>query len=275
MDGLGDRDCRKASRIFENLDDLSIDFAEYVSEISEISVKERGVFTIAITGGLLINLLRKLCEAPYNKIVDWTKWYVFWADERAVAKNHRDSNYKLTKDEFISQVPILSSHVYSINDTKTVDEAARSYEFTIRQLVKLRTIDVSESNDCPKFDLILLTLGSDGHIASLFPNHPSLEQKEDWVTYITDSPVSPPERITFTLPVINAALNVAIVAVGEDKAEAVKMALEEEEEKGKEGKECLVPAGMVMPYEGKLVWFLDKLAASKLRRCDGDGYDSC
>lgn len=260
MAASGDPKSRRESRIYESLDELATDLAEYIAQLSEISVKERGVFTIALTGGPLISLLGKLCEAPYNKTVDWTKWYVFWADERAVAKNHVDSNYKLTKDGFLSKVSILNSHVHSINDNVTVDEAASEYEFVIRQLVKVRTVDVSESNDCPKFDLILLTMGSDGHVAALFPGHPALEQHDDWVTYITNSPVSPPERITFTLPVINSASNVAIVAVDEDKADAVLHAIDENGTNGLS--ECSVPGKMIQPTEGELVWFLDKAAAS-------------
>ena len=158
-------------------------------------------------------------------------------------------------------MPILNGHVYSINDNATVEEAATDYEFVIRQLVKIRTVGVSESNDCPKFDLILLNIGPDGHVASLFPNHPALELKDDWVTYITDSPEPPPERITFTLPVINSASNIAIVATGEDKAKAVSSAISD----CNEGLGATpVPARMVQPTDGKLVWFLDEAAASSL-----------
>ena len=121
-------------RIHESLDELSTDLAAYVAEISEVSVKERGVFTIALSGGSLIGFMgyyflfyicccycccfcgvlnlvcifmvesRKLCEAPYNKTVDWAKWYIFWADERVVAKSHSDSNYKLAKDALLTKV---------------------------------------------------------------------------------------------------------------------------------------------------------------------------
>ncbi|CAN0896385.1 Probable 6-phosphogluconolactonase 2 [Linum grandiflorum] len=146
------------------------------------------------------------------------------------------------------QVPIVPSHVHSINDSVSAEEAADDYEFAIRQLVK--------TSDCPKFDLILLGMGPDGHVASLFPNHPALGEKDEWVTFITDSPKPPPERITFTLPVINSASNVAIVATGESKADALHLAIE--------GSDGSLPAGMVQPMKGNLVWFLDKPAASKL-----------
>ncbi|KAL5553603.1 hypothetical protein UlMin_041004 [Ulmus minor] len=246
-------------RIHENLDELSTDLAFYIAELSEESVKERGVFSVALSGGSLIGLMGKLCEAPYNKTVDWTKWYVLWADERVVAKNHADSNYKLAKEGLFSKVPIVPSHVHSINDSVSAEEAADEYEFVIRQLVKSRVISVSDISDCPKFDLILLGMGSDGHVASLFPNHPVLDEKNEWVTFITDSPEPPPERITFTLPVINSAANVAVVVTGDSKANAVHLAVDDV------GPECpLVPARMVQSTRGKPVWFLDKLAASKL-----------
>ncbi|KDP41323.1 hypothetical protein JCGZ_15730 [Jatropha curcas] len=246
-------------RIHESLDELGTDLADYIAELSEASVKERGVFAIALSGGSLIGLMGKLCEAPYSKTVDWAKWYIFWADERVVAKNHADSNYKLAKDGFLSKVPIVPSHVHSINDSVSAEEAANEYEFVIRQLVKTRTISVSDISDCPKFDLILLGMGPDGHVASLFPSHSVLDANNEWVTFITDSPKPPPERITFTLPVINSASNVAVVVAGEGKAEAVHMAIDDI------GPDCpLVPARMVQPTKGKLAWFLDMPAASKL-----------
>ncbi|KAJ0818121.1 putative 6-phosphogluconolactonase [Helianthus annuus] len=205
------------------------------------------------------NQNRKLSEAPYKKTIDWSKWYIFWADERVVAKNHVDSNYKLAKDNLLSKLPIVPSHVYSINDSLTAEEAASEYEFVIRQLVKTRVVNVSDISDCPKFDLILLEVGADGHVASLFPNHPVLEEKNEWVTFIANAPKPPPERITLTLPVINSAANVIMVATGGVKAEAVRMAIDDMDP------ECSVlPARMIQPSVGKLVWFLDVEAASKL-----------
>ncbi|KAG2706929.1 hypothetical protein I3760_05G125300 [Carya illinoinensis] len=255
------RDDRGEVRIHESLDELSTNLADYIAELSEASVKERGVFAIALSGGSLLDLIGKLCEAPYNQTVDWAKWYIFWADERVVAKNHTDSNYKQAKDGLLSKVPIVPSHVHSINVSVSAEEAADEYEFSIRQLVKTRVVSVSEIDDCPKFDLILLGMGPDGHITSLFPNNSVLNKRDEWVTFITDSPEPPPERITFTLPVINSAFNVAIVVTGDSKAEAVHLAIDDV------GRDCpSPPARMVQPMRGKLVWFLDKPAASKLDR---------
>ncbi|XP_021756606.1 probable 6-phosphogluconolactonase 2 [Chenopodium quinoa] len=247
-------------RIHESLDDLSTDLVEYISELSDASVKERGVFTIALSGGSLIGLLGKLSEAPYNKTIDWVKWYIFWTDERVVAKSHPDSNYKLAKDGLLTKVPVIPSHVHSINDSLSAEDAASEYEFGIRQLVKTRLISVSDINDCPKFDLILLGMGPDGHVASLFPDHSVLGVKDEWVTFITDCPKPPPERITFTLPVINSASNVAVVVTGGQKAEAVRQAINAADV----GPNSVLPARMVEPTTGKLVWFLDQQAALKL-----------
>ncbi|KAL7148901.1 hypothetical protein ABFS83_05G004200 [Erythranthe nasuta] len=255
----GNKNDGRELRIYENADELSSILADYIAELSEASIKERGVFAIALSGGSLITLMGKLCEAPYSKTVDWAKWYIFWVDERVVSKSHADSNYKLAKDRFLSKVPILHSHVHSINDSVTAEQAAEDYEFVIRQLVKTRVISVSEINDCPKFDLVLLGLGPDGHVASLFPNHPVLQETEQWVTFITDSPKPPPERITFTLPVISSASNVAIVATGGGKAEAVHLAIDEVDPNWPE-----LPARMIRPIYGDLVWFLDFAAASKI-----------
>ncbi|PIA63108.1 hypothetical protein AQUCO_00200851v1 [Aquilegia coerulea] len=250
-------------RIRDNVDDLGIELAEYIAELSEASVKERGVFAIALSGGSLITLLGKLCEAPYKKTVDWAKWYIYWADERVVGKTHSDSNYKLTKDVLLSKMPVIPSHIHSINDSLSAEDAASDYEFDLRQLVKARTVAVSEVNDCPKFDLILLNMGSDGHVASLFPNHMALDEKDDWVTFITDSPEPPPERITFTFPVINSASNVAVLVTGAAKGEALHLAVDDVEPESP-----LIPGRMVHPTYGKLVWFVDTAAASKLEGFD-------
>lgn len=159
----------------------------------------------------------------------------------------------------IFQVPIVPSHAHSINDSVSAEKASEDYEFVIRQLVRTRVISVSDISDCPKFDLILLGMGPDGHVASLFPNHTILEEKEEWVSFLTDSPKPPPERITFTLPVINSASNVAVVVTGSGKSEAVHLAIDDLEPDSP-----LLPARMVQPTKGNLVWFLDKAAASKL-----------
>lgn len=147
--------------------------------------------------------------------------------------------------------------MYAINDALSAEGAADDYELCIRHLVKNAIIATSETSGFPKFDLMLLGMGPDGHVASLFPGHPLVQEKEKWVTFIKDSPKPPPERITFTFPVINSSAHVALVLTGANKAHPVHVALGDGQDSD------VLPVQRVLP-EGELVWFLDRAAASKL-----------
>jgi 6-phosphogluconolactonase len=243
--------------VYDSEEDLAVALAKYTADLSEKVTKERSSFTVVVSGGSLIKNLRKLTEDPYLNSVDWSKWHVFWVDERVVPKDHPDSNYLLAYDGFLSKVPIPPGNVYAINDALSAEAAADDYETCLKQLVKNKIIDQSESTGFPKFDLMLLGMGPDGHVASLFPGHPLCQENKRWVTFITDSPKPPPERITFTFPVINSSANIAFVATGSGKAHPIHAALGDGQ-----GSDPL-PVQMVTP-EGELVWFLDKAAASKL-----------
>lgn len=153
-------------------------------------------------------------------------------------------------------MPILPGNVYAINDALSAEGAADDYETCIKHLVKSNIVASSESG-FPKFDLMLLGMGPDGHVASLFPGHPLVHENKKWVAFIKESPKPPPERITFTFPVINASAHIALVVTGAGKAGAVHSAL------GKSNSPEQLPVEMVSP-EGELTWFLDKGAASKL-----------
>lgn len=154
------------------------------------------------------------------------------------------------------QVPIPAGNVYAINESLSAEAAADDYETCLKHLVKTNILRVSETTGFPKFDLMLLGMGPDGHVASLFPGHGLCNESNKWVVSITDSPKPPSERITFTFPVINSSAHVALVVCGSGKAEAVEAAL-------KKTGNVVPPAGSVSA-EDELVWFLDKPASSKL-----------
>ncbi|RDX82131.1 putative 6-phosphogluconolactonase 4, chloroplastic [Mucuna pruriens] len=236
---------------------LAVSLAKYVADLSNKFIKERGYFAIALSARS-IKYLRKLVEPHYSNTILWSKWHIFWVEEKVVPKNHVDSNYKLAYDGFISKVPIPPHNVNTIDDALPADGAADVYETTLKRLVASNVIAKSFVTGFPKFDLVLLDMGPDGHVASLFPGHPTLNETKKWVTFLKNAPTQPPERITFTLPVINASSNIAMVVTGAGKADAVYSALEEASSDYK------LPAQLVSPKEGELKWFLDKGAASRL-----------
>ncbi|XP_054796280.1 probable 6-phosphogluconolactonase 4, chloroplastic [Prosopis cineraria] len=248
----------KKVEVFEK-DGLAVSLANYIADLSNKFTKEKGSFTVVLSGGTLIDNIRKLVEPPLVNSIDWSKWHVFWLDERVVPKTHEDSNYKLAYDGFLSKVPIPSGNVYAINDTLPAEGAADDYEACLRRLVESNVLAVSSSSGFPKFDLMLLGMGPDGHVASLFPGHPLVRENQRWVTFIKDSPKPPPERITFTFPVINSSDYIAMVvtSTGAGEEHAVHTALRATENSDK------LPVELVSP-EVELKWFLDKEAASKL-----------
>ncbi|XP_061360103.1 probable 6-phosphogluconolactonase 4, chloroplastic [Gastrolobium bilobum] len=251
----------KASMNNKNVDvftkeHLAVSLAKYVADLSNKFIKERGCFTVVLSGGS-VKYLRKLVEPPYYNSIDWSKWHIFWVDERVVPKTHVDSNYKLAYDGFISRVPIPPLNVNTIDDALPADGAADVYETTLRRLVASNVIAKSSVTGLPKFDLVMLDMGPDGHVASLFPGHSAVKETKKWVTYLKNAPKPPPERITFTMPVINSSSNIAMVVTGAGKADAVYSALEKAPGDDK------LPIQLVSP-EGELKWFLDKGAASRL-----------
>ncbi|XP_060203959.1 probable 6-phosphogluconolactonase 4, chloroplastic [Lycium barbarum] len=244
-------------KVFDSEEELAVSLAKYTADLSEKFCKERDAFTVVVSGGSLIKSLRKLVEPPYIDSIDWSKWHVFWVDERVVPKDHTDSNYLLAYDVFLSKIPIPAGHVYAINEALSAEGAADDYETCLKHLVDSDIVDISKESGFPKFDVMLLGMGPDGHVASLFPGHPLVHEKEKWVTFIKDSPKPPSDRITFTFPVINSSANIALVVAGAGKADVVHKTL------GDSDSSDLLPVQMVSP-EGELVWFLDKAAASKL-----------
>uniref|UniRef100_A0ACD5YDF2 Uncharacterized protein n=1 Tax=Avena sativa TaxID=4498 RepID=A0ACD5YDF2_AVESA len=244
---------------FDTEEDVAVSLAKYTAELSAKFVAERGAFTAVLSGGTLIETLRKLAEPPYLETVDWSKWHVFWVDERVVPKDHADSNYKLAYDGLLSKVPIPAGQVYAINDALSAEGAADDYETILRQLVKNGVLAMSAATGFPKFDVMLLGMGPDGHIASLFPGHPLVNEKQKWVTHITDSPKPPPERITFTFPVINSSAYVAMVVIGAGKAGAVQKALSDKKTSD------LLPVEMAVLQDGEFTWFADQEAVSMVR----------
>ena len=229
--------------------------AGYVSRLAAEAAAETGQFTVALSGGSLPKLLAKdLVSQPNRSRINWASWHVFWADERCVPLDHPDSNYVAAKTVLFDQVEIPPDQIYVPNCATDPEAAAVGYEQMIRRVLQ------PKAGHPPRFDLILLGMGEDGHTASLFPDHPLLAEKKRWVVPIYNSPKPPPRRVTLTLPVINNAGHVAFLITGAGKAEVLPRAVT--------GTSPTVPAGLVTPLAGRLDWFVDEAAAANLNPGD-------
>lgn len=231
---------------FESSDKTSAALDQFLEKASSEAITKHGKFTVAFSGGSLPATVCKYLRA--NKSIDFSRWYVFWADERCVPLGHEDSNYRLVKEELLDYVNIPPEQVVAINES-LVDipsKAADDYQLGLGSVF----------NEFPEFDLILLGIGPDGHTCSLFPGFAQIEEKDRWVVHIEDSPKPPSSRITLTLPVLNRARNVAFVAGGKGKQEMVKRIVDDTEEG--------LPAARVVPAKGHVYWFVDDAAAKEL-----------
>ena len=201
-------------------------------------------FKVGLSGGSVVQLL---AQSLPNVNTDWSKWYFFFCDERVVPFDSNDSTYGEYKAKLIGVVPITEDQFVKINPDLSAEEAAKDY---------IKKMSVFFPPDrVPRFDVLLLGLGPDGHTCSLFPGHKLLNETSLWVCPINDSPKPPLCRITLTLPVINNARKCIFAAVGSSKADVVKRILQDRES---------LPAARVQPQNGELFWILDEDAAKFL-----------
>jgi 6-phosphogluconolactonase len=236
---------------YATLQAMSRAAAEFVGQLAEESVKQRGRFTVALSGGNTPRMLYAyLAQAPYAQKIPWSQTHLFWGDERFVPANHPDSNFAMASQALIKHAPIPPQNVHRVITEHFVpEEAADMYENTLRE--RFEAFVSLSAEGLPAFELILLGMGKDGHTASLFPDSPVLNEKKRWVA-ATPVPNLVPQvrRITLTFPVINAARNVIFLVTGPEKQPIVQAILDAPE-KARE----LYPAAKVEP-RGTLYWFL-------------------
>jgi 6-phosphogluconolactonase len=226
--------------------------AEEVLRAATSAIEKHGRFTIALSGGSTPRSLYTLIAANASASLPWDKMFFFWGDERHVPPDDPESNYRMAQETLLSKVPVPAANIFRVpGENPDAAAAADAYEQTLRKFFAVAP------GEYPRFDLILLGMGPDGHTASLFPETAALHETSrlvvaNWVEKFNAS------RITFTLPVLNAARCVAFLVSGMDKAAALHEVLE-----GKASAEKY-PSKLVTPSEGKLIWFVDRAAASEL-----------
>jgi 6-phosphogluconolactonase len=211
----------------------------------------RGRFSVALSGGSTPGALyRLLAEEPYRGQIPWENVHLFWGDERCVPPDDPGSNYRLANEALIAHVPIPPENVHRLHGELEPAAAARAYDRDLRDFF---------CGPRPRFDLVLLGLGSDGHTASLFPGSDALRKTERLAVAVrAHYHDRPAQRVTLTLPSINSARQVLFLVAGRAKAEIVQAVLE-----GSAGR---FPAQQVRPTAGQLTWLLDAGAGGQLWR---------
>ena len=216
--------------------------AELFASSAAEAVAARGVFRVALAGGTTpLAAYRLLAASPWRDLVPWDRVDVFFGDERCLPECHLERNDLAAREALLSHVPIPPERVHPI--PATAPDGAERYEALLYERLR------AAAPALPRLDLVLLGLGEDGHTASLFPGHPALDEGERLVLRVDGCPKPPPERVTFTLPLLCAAARVVFLVTGAGKRDAVARLL---------GGDASLPATRVRPAAGETLLLLDR-----------------
>lgn len=241
-------------RVFPDNTALSRAAADEFLRAARGAIEQRARFTVALSGGSTPKAIFGLLavdEAAGRSKLSWDRAQVFFGDERHVPPDHPDSNFRMASEALLSKVPISPANIHRVRAELDAARAAVEYESEIKSAFDTRAGEV------PRFDLIMLGMGPDGHTASLFPDSAALQERAalvtaNWVEKFKS------HRITFTYPVLNAAGEVMFVAGGADKADMLRNVL-----RGDPSGQTY-PAQDVRPTSGRLLWLVDEAAARTL-----------
>jgi 6-phosphogluconolactonase len=227
--------------------------AAAILQTAQAAVRAHGRFTVALAGGATPALTYgRLAQAPFVDAMPWDKTWIFFGDERMVPADHPESNFRMADERLLSKVPLAADHVFRMQGEADDSEvAAAEYAKALAERCTGRRGGV------PRLDLVLLGVGVDGHTASLFPGSPAVREVFRHVAAVHAAAAAIPERLTLTLPVINTASRIFMLASGSEKTKVVKSVLVDK---------SLVPAGMISPADGELWWFVDEAAAALVPR---------
>ncbi|MEP9410236.1 MAG: 6-phosphogluconolactonase [Candidatus Brocadia sp.] len=236
-------------------DELNLRATDEFVRMTKEAVQIKGFFAGALSGGSTPRgLYMQLAVDQYHGHVPWSKVHLFWSDERCVPPDHPDSNYRMIRELLLDKVPIPKENIYRMPaEQEDHVRAAMEYERTIRSFFH------TEPGGLPRFDLIILGMGEDGHTASLFPYTPALEEKDRLVTANFVEKLGA-YRLTLTVPLINQAAEVMFLISGESKASVLRDVLEGEYQPQR------FPSQLIRLVNGRLLFVVDRMAAGKLMR---------
>jgi 6-phosphogluconolactonase len=247
---------RPMIRVVADRDALAQAAAEEFAGRAEAAIRAKGAFTVALSGGstpkeLYARLASEQC--PFRHAVAWEKVHFFWGDERHVPPTDPQSNYRMASEAMLSRLPVPAENVHRIPaEEPDAAEAAAEYERTLRQFFQLAP------GELPRFDLVLLGLGPEGHTASLFPGN-TVPRDGSQLVAATWVEKFNTYRITLTPAVLNHAAQAIFLVGGEEKAEIVAEVIEGDFQPD------LLPAQLIRPERVPVLWLLDRAAAGKLR----------
>jgi 6-phosphogluconolactonase len=237
--------------IFDTPEELAVAAAEKFVDYANETNANSGHFCVALAGGNTPKRVYELLATEsFKNRIDWSSVHLFFGDERAVPPDHPDSNYAMVFKTLISKIVIPASNVHAIPGEGDANANARQYEN------HLKSFFVGQS--WPRFDLVWLGMGEDGHTASLFPNSEALNEESRWVVATRNEQLGQ-DRITLTVPVFNRAKRVMFLVVGEKKAQRLQQVLRLQPDLKP------LPAQAINPINGNLEWLLDAAAASLLQ----------
>jgi 6-phosphogluconolactonase len=240
---------RKNVSIFDHEDQMLKFMIKKWEDISKEGIERRGCFTVGLSGGRTpIIFYQRLAE--WDGKPSWERTQFFLVDERFVSFDDKDSNYRMLKETLFRKILIPQENIHPIPTGKTsLETSAREYEEDLRRFFKV------SKDQYPAFDLILLGIGEDGHTASLFPGSEALSERRHLTAAVVLDEIRH-HRITLTLPVINHAEHVIFFVRGENKAPVLKKIIG--------GDDLSLPASMVQPRSGNLLFVIDREASSQL-----------
>ena len=238
-------------RVYPDLESLSHAAAALLVTQANLAAAARGRFSVALSGG---NTPRRtyelLAASPLKDQAPRDRVHVFWGDERGVPLDDPRSNARMAKEAWLDRVPIPADQIHPLNCAPDPAAAARQYEAQLREFF---------AGQPPRLDLVLLGLGHDGHTASLFPGAPVLKEGERWAAavYLAEADL---HRVTLTAPLINQAAVVAFLVAGGAKAGVLREVLHGPRDPAR------LPAQLIQPQNGELLWLADLEAAASLAR---------
>jgi len=237
--------------IAPDLEGASHHAAAAFAEVARQAIEQRRACYLALAGGSTPRRLYQVLASGEHPL-DWSRCIVFWSDERCVPPGDPESNYRLAQNELLSKVAVREEQVFRLRGEIDPERAAAEYEQAVRDAVP------AGADRTPRFDLLLLGLGADGHTASIFPGSPLLDDTGERLVAAVYVPHLDAQRLTFTPRLLNAGRNVIFLVAGADKAEALAAVLEGEGPVGR------YPTRAVAPVDGRVLWFIDEAAASRL-----------